>query len=77
MPEGRSNLSHARLPTIVGNNLNQLSHPVRWRLSSLVGELYKLRLTPDYMPNVEVDKDEARIALGMMRYAFDCLGGPS
>lgn len=45
----------------------------RRRLSGLVKELYNLRCLADYRPSVIVEEDEARIALGLMKQAFDLL----
>lgn len=77
MPKERNNPSHAKLPTLVGHNLAGVSHAVRWRLSGLVANLYKLRLMADYMPQIAVEKDEARVAIGLMEKAYQCLGDKS
>lgn len=73
MPAGRGNPSHARMPHLVGSNLTNLSHPVRWRLSGIVFKLYSMRPMADHMPQTVFERDEARICLGLMKQAFDYL----
>ncbi|HEX4124744.1 MAG TPA: HEPN domain-containing protein [Tepidisphaeraceae bacterium] len=73
MPAGREGPNHLPLPDLIGNNLTRLSHGKRWRLSGLVRQLYDLRCLADYRPSIVVEKDEARITLGLMEQAFGLL----
>ena len=75
MPAGRGNPKHLALPMLVGNNLTSIRPQARWRLSGLVKKLYDLRVMADYLPKIDIDESEARIAMGLMDQAFLCLGG--
>ncbi|MCX7049202.1 MAG: HEPN domain-containing protein [Candidatus Sumerlaeota bacterium] len=77
MPMGRSGPSHAKLPELAGTNLTGIGYSLRWRLSGAIGKLYELRIMADYMPDVLVEENEARVAQGLMKQVFDCLGGKS
>ena len=70
MPKGRGNPKHRTLPLVVGRNLTALELAQRWRLSGVLKKLYDLRIIADYVPVVDVQEPETRIALGLMRQAF-------
>lgn len=73
MPIGRNSPHHAKLPNLVGNNLNTISHSVRWRLAGMIRKLYNLRIIADYVPSFALGESEARLALGLMNQAFGFL----
>ncbi|MBM4044282.1 MAG: hypothetical protein FJ279_04145 [Planctomycetes bacterium] len=77
MPKGKGNPAHKTLPSLVGNNLSGISHALRWRLAGMVEKLYKLRLMADYQPQVPIEERHARLALGLMDQALECLRGES
>jgi hypothetical protein len=73
MPAGRNNPSHAALPNLIGNNLSLLNVQARWRLVGLVHRMYQFRLIADYLPQVTLIEDDARVSLGLMQQAFRML----
>ena len=73
MPAGREGPHHIPLPEIVGYNLSTLEMTHRWRLADVLRSLYNLRCLADYRPSVDIEQDEARIAVGLMRRVFDLL----
>src|SRR5437870_5416385 len=66
MLAGRNNPKHRTLPSLVGNNLHTLSMATRWRLASLIDQLYAFRVIADYQPTVTFDEDDARITYGLL-----------
>jgi len=73
MPAARANPTHAALPNMIENNLTRVAS--RWKLSSIVRKLYRLRIMADYDPRRDVERSEARIAMGLMTDAFQSLRG--
>jgi len=73
MPAGRANPRHERLPNMVEANLRQFSQPLRVQLAGAVRRLYRLRLMADYMPQVAVEHQEAKLALGLLCQVYRCL----
>jgi hypothetical protein len=67
MPAGRMNPRHRLLARLVGEHLRSSA---RWHLSARIAKLYELRIMADYMPQVVVERSEARIALQLMNLAF-------
>jgi len=74
MPKGREGPSHGGLPEMIVDHLKDLKDG-RWRLSSLVGTLYRLRLNADYYPSLLVDDSQARSAVRIMREVFRIMKG--
>jgi uncharacterized protein (UPF0332 family) len=75
MPKAQPNPHHASLPKLVTHNLYTLKQPVRWQLADAIEKLYKLRIIADYIPQVNMEERDARIALGLMQQAFRCIRG--
>jgi len=73
MPATQANPKHKTLPAIVAANLHLLPLQRRWRLSVLIGDLYRFRIIADYLPSVTLEEADARIALGMLAQGFICL----
>src|SRR2546430_651925 len=73
MPAGRANPRHERLRNMVEANLKQFSHPQRVQLAGAVRRLYRLRVMADDMPQVAVEHQEAKLALGLLCQVYRCL----
>jgi uncharacterized protein (UPF0332 family) len=75
MPAGRANPHHQSLQNMIGNNLSALAMATRWRVAGLVAKLYVFRIIADYQPIVTLEEDDARICLGLMTQALQCMRG--
>ena len=75
MPHDREGPSHAKLPSLLLNNLTALSSTQRRELHSVISRLYFLRLQADYLPSACVGKGEAMNAQSLMLKAIGLLKG--
>ncbi len=74
MPHGREGPSHKRLRPLIESNLPMIQQSQRRQaLSRIVGALYTMRLSADYVPSDPIDSKEARAALALMTKAFNLL----
>jgi len=74
MPKQRQNPRHELVPGLVRLQLCAVAYPRRNQLADAISRLYNLRCDADYVPAVQVDEKESRLALGLMEKAYRCLG---
>lgn len=69
VPAGREGPSHAKLPALVESHLTQVGI-LRWQVSVLLRDLYRMRLIADYHPSASVGDGDARQAAALMQRLF-------
>jgi len=65
-PVDRQGPAHAKVPQLIRAHWPVAEQRKRHMLAHLLQELYRMRLRADYHPDDVVDKEEARLAVGLM-----------
>lgn len=71
MAASREGPAHKKLCALIETHLTSMERSKRESLSRIVGQLYFMRCRADYFPSDAIDRIQARMALTLMKKAFD------